>query len=128
MSMSIVTPFPAQLGSGIKMADSIIRYLQGLNLLLDTATLARLTGDSLMSTSGKSTAELWRGRAQQARRIASMLSHGDATLLLIYAQECDDESRAALNIGITDACEASADRASLFERPVHRVSRRRFAA
>jgi hypothetical protein len=93
MSMSIVTPFPAQLGSGIKMADSIIRYLQGLNLLLDTATLARLTGDSLMSTSGKSTAELWRGRAQQARRIASMLSHGDATLLLIYAQECDDESR-----------------------------------
>lgn len=45
--MSIVTPFPAQLGSGIKMADSIIRYLQGLNLLLDTATLARLTGDSL---------------------------------------------------------------------------------
>ncbi len=38
---------------------------------------------------------MWRARAGQARRVASMLSPRDAALVEAYARECDDSARAA---------------------------------
>jgi hypothetical protein len=38
---------------------------------------------------------MWRARAGQARRIASMLSPRDAELVEAYARECEDCARAA---------------------------------
>ena len=49
-----------------------------------------------MSIVGLSETQIWSGRAAQARRVATMLSPGDAALLEAYAKECDDRVRAAL--------------------------------
>jgi hypothetical protein len=38
---------------------------------------------------------MWCARAGQARRIATMLSPGDAELVEAYARECEDCARAA---------------------------------
>ena len=38
---------------------------------------------------------MWRARAGQARRVASMLSPRDAALVEAYARECDDSARAS---------------------------------
>ncbi len=49
-----------------------------------------------MSIIGQSETQVWNARAAQARRLASMLSPGDAALLEAYATECDDRVRATL--------------------------------
>jgi hypothetical protein len=41
-------------------------------------------------------AGVWQARADQAKRLANMLSRHDAELLLAYASECEGRSRAAL--------------------------------
>jgi len=38
-------------------------------------------------------AELWRLRAEQARRIASMLSRADAEIALSHAAECEAKAK-----------------------------------
>jgi hypothetical protein len=43
-----------------------------------------------------SEALMWRARAGQARRVASMLSPRDAALVEAYARECEDCAGAAL--------------------------------
>jgi hypothetical protein len=48
-----------------------------------------------VTKSGLSETLLWRARAGQARRVASMLSARDAALLEAYARECEDCARAA---------------------------------
>jgi len=49
----------------------------------------------MLSKVGLSEALMWRARAGQARRIASMLSPRDAALVEAYARECEDCARAA---------------------------------
>ena len=49
-----------------------------------------------MTKAARSEASIWYARAEQARRIASMLPPHDAELVLAYARECDDSVRAAL--------------------------------
>jgi hypothetical protein len=61
-----------------------------------------------MSVVGLSETQVWTGRAVQARRLAGMLSPGDAALLEAYAKECDDRVRASI-------CKAT-DRPPLSER------------
>jgi hypothetical protein len=43
----------------------------------------------------ESEADTWYLRAEQARRIASMLSPRDADLVLAYARECEDKAQVA---------------------------------
>jgi len=38
---------------------------------------------------------VWRARAEQARRVASMLSPRDVAVVEIYARECEDFARAS---------------------------------
>jgi hypothetical protein len=49
----------------------------------------------MISKAGLSETLMWRARAGQARRVASMLSPRDAALVEAYARECDDSARAA---------------------------------
>src|SRR4029077_20060728 len=49
----------------------------------------------MISKAGLSETMMWRARAGQARRVASMLSPRDAALVETYARECDDSARAA---------------------------------
>jgi hypothetical protein len=49
----------------------------------------------MISKESLSETMMWRARAAQARRIASMLSPRDAALVEAYARECDDCARAA---------------------------------
>jgi hypothetical protein len=49
----------------------------------------------MISKISQSETLMWRARAGQARRIASMLSPRDAALVEAYASECEDCARAA---------------------------------
>jgi hypothetical protein len=49
----------------------------------------------MISKASLSETLMWRARAGQARRIASMLSPRDAALVEAYARECEDYARAA---------------------------------
>ena len=49
----------------------------------------------MISKAALSETLMWRARAGQARRVASMLSPRDAALVEAYARECDDSARAA---------------------------------
>ena len=49
---------------------------------------AGMTQRAILSKSG-SAAELWRARAEQARRLALMLSPAHAAVLVAYASECE---------------------------------------
>jgi hypothetical protein len=53
-----------------------------------------------MTKMGLSETLLWLARAEQARRIASMLSPQDAALVEAYARECEDHARAASIEGV----------------------------
>src|SRR6266852_9403405 len=49
----------------------------------------------MISKAGLSETLMWRARAGQARRVASMLSPRDAALVEAYVRECEDCARAA---------------------------------
>jgi hypothetical protein len=49
----------------------------------------------MISKAGLPETLMWRARAGQARRVASMLSPRDAALVEAYARECDDSARTA---------------------------------
>lgn len=53
-----------------------------------------MTQRAILSKSG-SAAELWLARAEQARRIALMLSPAHAAVLVDYASECEAAASAA---------------------------------
>jgi hypothetical protein len=62
---------------------------------LAASTAIRETVIPAVTKLGLSETLLWRARAGQARRVASMLSARDAALLEAYARECEDCARTA---------------------------------
>jgi hypothetical protein len=59
------------------------------HLAVEEAAILMISKASLSET------RMWRARAGQARRIASMLPPRDAALVETYARECEDCARAA---------------------------------
>jgi hypothetical protein len=49
----------------------------------------------MISKTGLSETLVWRARAEQARRVASMLSLRDAAVVETYARECEDFAHAS---------------------------------
>jgi hypothetical protein len=73
-------------------------------------------------------ARIWQTRAEQARRIAGMLSRCDADLALVYANECNDRARAILIEAIAKTDIGRVDRRQFSNQPSSRSASRRHAA
>src|SRR5260370_22127622 len=63
----------------------------------------------MISKAALSETLMWRARAGQARRVATMLSPPDPALVEAYARECDDSARAAAIEGASADTRRSGD-------------------